>query len=563
MWSIRVLSGQQTGHIYDLKLGKNTFGRGGVSDLKIQSLGISKEHCEIHVYKDKMMIVDLKSSNGTFVNGVKIQNSIIRIGDKVSLFDVILDIIPMQDTRPKGVPKAVQTVPNPPAPVSRRSQNSVNSVSSVPNMAGVGATNYPTGYPTNYSQSGSAALQMSYQQAQAPAPAATPSVSFQQKVENYIENVLMPVIYKLGIIFSLKQILLGFIIIFIFMVTILSTIPLTNIIKESNLDEASKRAKSVAKTMANYNSQLLLSGQLSNLSVQEALKEEGIKEAFIIQQSDGLIVAPPEKAGREDSNPMVLVARRELRATFKKIDSNTIGASFPISIYDPSSGEQTPKYHAIVTYDVSALNFDNGRVISLFMQSLVISSILGMILYFLFARLIEFPIKNLNLQINKALLEKSDRVEVAFDYPIFQQLVLNVNTVLNRVWSGARANDAEIKPQQNKDLEFSNLVEIIAHPAIVIDSGQQVIALNSKFEQLAQTSADVILNQSYQVITDNALVQNIESLIARSIQSPFEKQMDRIPFSQFECEVYCQAFLNLNGEPQYFVLTLVQVIEVS
>jgi pSer/pThr/pTyr-binding forkhead associated (FHA) protein len=83
MWSIRILSGPQTGQVFDLKLGKNVFGRGQNCEVKILSLGISKEHCEIHVYKDKMMVVDLKSSNGTFVNGVKIQNSIIHVGDKI------------------------------------------------------------------------------------------------------------------------------------------------------------------------------------------------------------------------------------------------------------------------------------------------------------------------------------------------------------------------------------------------------------------------------------------------------------------------------------------------
>jgi len=559
MWSVRVLSGQQTGQIYDLKPGKNIFGRGGVSNLKIQSLGISKEHCEIHVYKDKMIIVDLKSSNGTFVNGVKIQNSIIRIGDKISLFDVILDIIPTQDIRPKNVSKtvpAVQKVRKPPVAVPP-----VNQMQNLSAPTGDWSVQGPLSYP----QQGNAALQMNYQQ---PAnyttqqQAAVPQISFQQKVENYVENVLMPVIYKLGIIFSFRQILLGVVIIFIFMATILSTIPLTNIIKESNLEEAGKRAKSVARAVAKYNEQALLSGQLGNLSVQEALKEEGIKEAFIIQQSDGLIVAPAEKTGRDVSNSLTLVARRELRAVFKQLDSNTIGASFPIAVYDPASGEATPKYHAIVTYDVSALNFDNGRLISLFMQSLVISSILGLIVYFLFARLIEFPIKNLNLQIDKALLEKSDRTEVAFDYPVFQQLVSNVNTILNRAWSGASTQGvlgADIKPQQNKDLEFSNLVEMISHPAIVVDIEQRVIALNSNFEQLSQTSKEVILNQSYQTIADSALVQNMDALIARSIQSPFEKQMDKIPFSQFECEVYCQAFLDSGGEPQYFVITLVQI----
>jgi hypothetical protein len=555
MWSIRVLSGQQAGQIYDLKLGKNVFGRGGVSDLKVQSLGISKEHCEIHVYKDKMMIVDLKSSNGTFVNGVKIQNSIVRVGDKISLFDVIMDVIPAPDIRPKSPPK--QVMQNVPVSIQRPT----------PPVVPLGATQQ-----MSYPQQGGAAMQMGYQQApqmyqtpnqftqnnQQPQQAAVPQLTFSEKVENYVENVVMPAIYRLGILFSFKQILQGFVIIFIFSVTLLSTIPLTNIVKESNLKEATKRAKSVARAMAKFNEQALLSGQLGNLSVSEAMKEEGIKEAFIIQQSDGLIVAPPEKAGRDESNPLVLIARKESRSAFARIDSSTIGASFPIAIYDPSSGEATPKYHAIVTYDVGSLNIDEGRIISLFMQTLIISSVLGLILYFLFARLIEFPIRTLNQQIDKALIDKSDRTEVPFDYPVFQKLVSNVNTILNRAWSGDGAGASQ-KPQQNKDLEFSNLVEMVSHPVIVVDADNRVVAVNVNFEQLAQTSKDAILNQSYQSITDNALVQNIDALVARSKQSPFEKQTDKIPFSQFECEIFCQAFLNADGEPQYFVLTLVQL----
>ena len=567
MWSIRVLSGEQSGEIYDLKLGKNVFGRGGISDLKVQSLGISKEHCEIHVYKDKMMIVDLKSSNGTFVNGVKIQNSIIRVGDKVSLFDVILDIIPTPDIRPQSpapvkqerspvpAPKARQPAPRPPVPLGAQ-----------PNQ----------NYPMNYPQQGNLAMQMHYQQGQqqaqmyqnqggqfgtqgAPPQAVPQQQSFGDKVENYTENVVMPAIYKLAIVFSFRQILQAFVILFIFSVTLLSTFPLINIIKESNMKEAVKRAKSVARAVAKYNEQALLSGQLANLSVSEALKEEGIKDAFIIQQSDGLIVAPPEKTGRDDSNPLVLIARKEARAASATIDINTIGASFPIAVYDPSSGEATPKYHAIVTYDISSLNFDEGRVISLFMQTLVIASILGLVLYFLFARLIEYPIRTLNLQIDKALLEKSDRTEVLFDYPVFQKLVSNVNTILNRAWSGGGSNSSISKLKQNNDVEFSNLAEMISHPAIIIDPEQRIIALNSNFEQLAQISKDAVLNQSYQVIPDNALVQNMDSLIARSKQTPYEKQADKIPFAQFECEIFCQAFLSAEGEPQYFVLTLVQI----
>ena len=577
MWSIRVLSGHQVGQIYDLKLGKNIFGRGGNSDLKVQSLGISKEHCEIHVYKDKMMIVDLKSSNGTFVNGVKIQNSIVRVGDKVSLFDVIMDVIPTPDIRPKSTAKVEEEdFPAPiekPTPKKKKSKKRYQSP--VPLNGGPPMQNYPA----QYQQQGGLAMQAQFQQQSmpyyqgaanpyqsmgaqagaAPAPAAM-NFTLQEKLDNFMEEKVMPAIYRLGIIFSFKQVLQTFVLAFILIVTVLSTVPLSNIIKESNFKEAGKRAKSVARAIAKTNEQALLSGQLANLSVSEALKEEGIKEALIIQQSDGLVVAPSEKAGRDEASAsaLVLAARKESRAIFLQLDSNTIGATFPIAVYDPNTGEASPKYHAIVKYDISSLNLDEERVVSLFMQTLIISCVLGLLMYQLFARMIEYPIRTLNSQIDKALLEKSDRTEVVFDYPVFQKLVSNVNTILNRAWSG-QGSAAEAKPQQNRDLEFSNLVEIILHPALVVDSSQKVVAINGNFEQLLQISRDSFLNQSYQTFTDNSLVQNIDSLVTRCNQSPYEKHSDKIPFSQFECEIFSQAFLDSNAEPQYYVLTLVQI----
>lgn len=578
MWSIRILSGQQAGQIFDLKLGKNVFGRGGSSDFKVQSLGISKEHCEVHVYKDKMMIVDLKSSNGTFVNGVKIQNSLVRVGDKISLFDVILDLIPTPDIRPKNNSK----LQNPPVPTDSNSVERQDYQPPVAPSVPVTLTaaypqqipNYPQPQmPMTYPQQGSLAYQMNtnammaaypqmmaQQQAQQAAPpieTPKPQPTFGEKVENFIENVMMPAIYKMGIVFSFKQVLMGFVILFIFGVTILSMFPLTTIIKESNMVEAKKRAKSVARAMARINEQALLSGQLTALTVQEAMKEEGIKEAYIVQHSDGQVVAPSELAGRERSNSFILKARQESRATVDMVGLNQVGASYPIGVYDPTTGEPSVKYHAVVLYDVSSLNLDQERVISLFMQTLVIASLMGLILYFLFARFIEYPLRTLNQQIDKALLEKSDRTEVAFDYPVFQKVVSNVNTLLNRVWSGGQ-DELGGGPQQNRDLEFSHLVEIISHPAFVLAKDNRVVAVNSNFEELSQTSRDTILNQSYQALPDSALVQNIEALVVRSTQSPYEKHSDKIPFSQFECHIYCQAFLTPAGEPEYFVLTMVR-----
>ncbi len=542
MWSVRMLSGPNVGQIFDLKLGKNIFGRGGTSDCKVQSLGISKEHCEIHVYKDKIIIVDLKSSNGTFVNGVKIQNSILRVSDKISLFDIIMDVIPTPDIRPKNNSRSARNYEMQPPPLPAMTLNYADNGSSALQLQTNGNANANVNAQLH-------ADSAPFSQREMIQP------GLQEKADAFIENKVMPAIYRLALVFPFKNVLLGFVLIFIFGVTLLSTIPLTIITKESNFIEASKRAKSVAHAMAKVNEQALLSGQFGNLTVQDALKEEGIKEAFIVQQSDGKIVAPSEKVGRDASSSFIIKALKESRTSIGKVDSKTIGASYPIGAYDPTTGEPSVKYHAVVYYDVSSLNVDEGRVVSLFMQTLIIASLLGLLLYFLFSRLIEYPLRSLNQQISQALQDKTDRTEVLFDYPAVQQLTTNVNTLLNRVWNSSGMT-TEIKPQQNRDVEYTNLVDMITQPAFVLSTDQRIVALNFSFEQICQTKKEVLIHQSFQNISDMSLVQNIESLIVRSQQSPYEKHTDRIPFSQFECDIQCQAFLDGNGQPEYYLMTL-------
>lgn len=561
MWSVRILSGPDAGQIFDLKLGKNIFGRGTTCDFKVLSVGISKEHCEIHVYKDKMIVVDLKSSNGTFVNGVKIQNSIVRVGDKVSLFDIIMDVIPTPEIRPKKTPKSTQPLPvipkqssasfDPPMQAPPMSSNFPAHGNSALQMQTQNNFGMPQGSPTGYVQPQAVPNFSEPHQAAEAVP-----VTFQQKIDAYLENVVMPAVYRLAILFPFKHVLIGFILMFVFGVTMLSMIPLSIITKESNFIEATKRAKSVARAMAKVNERALLSGQLGSLSVEEALKEDGIKEAFIIQQSDGLIIAPSEKAGRDSSKPFILTARKEARAAAGKIENDMIGASYPIGVYDPVSGEPAVKFHAIVFYDVSSLNIDDGRIISLFMQTLIIASVMGLILYFLFSKLIDFPLRTLNQQIDQALREKTDRTEVLFDDPSVQQLVTNVNTLLTRVISGPDPSSVGAKPGPNRDLEYANLVDMVTQPALVIAADQRIVSFNSSFEQLTQSNKEIFLNQSYQTLTDSSLVQIIDSLVVRTQQSPFEKHIDRIPFSQFECDIQCQAFLDLNGQPEYYLMTL-------
>ena len=94
MWSVRILNGPQGGQIFNLKDGKNTLGRASQCDIKIMVQGVSKIHCEITITRDQIKITDNDSSNGTYVNGTRIQTALLRIGDKFSVHNVFLDVVP-------------------------------------------------------------------------------------------------------------------------------------------------------------------------------------------------------------------------------------------------------------------------------------------------------------------------------------------------------------------------------------------------------------------------------------------------------------------------------------
>lgn len=71
-----------------LKKGTNRIGREAkTNDIVIAGFGISVAHAEARVTDDAILLRDLGSSNGTFVNGERITQQLVRDGDKVTLGD--------------------------------------------------------------------------------------------------------------------------------------------------------------------------------------------------------------------------------------------------------------------------------------------------------------------------------------------------------------------------------------------------------------------------------------------------------------------------------------------
>src|SRR2546426_74274 len=63
------------GRVYELMLEKTTIGRGDKNTLVIRDSSLSSTHCEILMYGSEIIVRDLNSSNGTFVDGTRLHNT--------------------------------------------------------------------------------------------------------------------------------------------------------------------------------------------------------------------------------------------------------------------------------------------------------------------------------------------------------------------------------------------------------------------------------------------------------------------------------------------------------
>jgi two-component system, cell cycle response regulator len=80
-----VISGPSFGEMYKLKVERTVLGRGDRTDIRVLDDGVSREHSAIEREGGKLVLVDLRSTNGTFCNGDRVDRYDLKDGDKISI----------------------------------------------------------------------------------------------------------------------------------------------------------------------------------------------------------------------------------------------------------------------------------------------------------------------------------------------------------------------------------------------------------------------------------------------------------------------------------------------
>lgn len=115
MAKLVLLSQGLTGRTHELKVDKTTIGRVDDNTFPIAEASVSSHHCEILLQGTDVMVHDLNSTNGTFINGGKITESILKPGQILRLGQIEMRL----ETEAAPTPAASKPAPDSTASMQR------------------------------------------------------------------------------------------------------------------------------------------------------------------------------------------------------------------------------------------------------------------------------------------------------------------------------------------------------------------------------------------------------------------------------------------------------------
>lgn len=538
MWIIRFLNGPQVGQIVPITRRSVSVGRGAHCDIKISSQGVSKEHLKIDVLDDVLLISDNGSRNGTFINGTQIRSAKIRPGDKVTIHDLIFEV----QNVPEAWVQQFQMMQAMPMHAANPQAFYGQAAPQLPGYDGPGTSHSPneeieeskSDFANNFSK-------------------------YQERIHKLVDKEILPGVFKLPEVMEFKWVLAGFMAVFIFAVTSLSTIPLIRILKVSLEEESQQHALTIATSLARVNRSALMQGLESAVTVDIALNRPGVRDAYIISNVDGQIVAPASKAGTYPDAPYIHQGRKMSRESVSQVDDSTVVAMVPIEFYNSETGTQAATAFSVVFYDMSSIAVDDSQVLSLFITTLFIALLLGAILFYFLYKIFEYPFVSLNRQLDIALKDGHDQISINYQFAPLQKLASNLGSALSRVSHDNPSGGAAMNFEVDRSKELSNLIQLVGFAAIGIQAVDlSITGMNEAFEQRTGLSSINMVGRTLNDVTDQALKLSLKDLVDRIDQNPTELAQNELEFSGANFQLIAQGVHGQQGLAYYLIILVPQ-----
>ena len=115
MAKLVLLSAGMTGRTHELKVDKTTIGRVEDNTFQIAEPSVSSHHCEVLLRGNDVVVRDLNSTNGTFINGEKVTETVLKPGQVLRLGQIEMRL---ETEGMPSIPTAPSSAPSTPAPTA-------------------------------------------------------------------------------------------------------------------------------------------------------------------------------------------------------------------------------------------------------------------------------------------------------------------------------------------------------------------------------------------------------------------------------------------------------------
>ena len=504
---LKILSGPLIGKTFPLNSESITVGRSDHCNITLPFPDVSKTHVRISTQGNSITLTDMNSSNGTFVNSIKIQSQQIPKGTIFSLHNYLMLI--EQDIDKQTIPinhgntafKISETLPPP--------------------------QDIPTGSTVSLAQDDDSSQEQDF-------PSTGAKSSLVRRAENYFENVIMAGFYKLFEVFDSTWVIGTLLGLYAGLVITLSYIPTSRTLSEKLQQESKMRATSIAQTLASKNKPYLNNNETTLLSTQSAMTEPGVEMALILSHSDGSVLAPTNLSSKYLDIPFIHKARKNAQVTAVTMGDGKIGVNIPILGINKFTNEHGIIAHAIVIYNGSFSSWKNKNTVGLYIQIITLALLLLFPVIFLMSKVFNHPMKILNRNLNEYLMHDVYKNTTNLQNEEFRRLNENISSSINRSSLQSTEQQTTLSFQ-----ECNNLVHTIPFSAALLNENI-ISTANTDFSNQFNIYPEEFSQHTLQELNDQSLILSIEDLIQRVKENPFENQVNTLELSNTKHNVMAQ-----------------------
>ncbi|MBI2646352.1 MAG: FHA domain-containing protein [Deltaproteobacteria bacterium] len=414
----------------------------------------------------KVILEDLESKNGTFVNGMRIRKKELRPGDRISFQDVVLEL---------SIAKEKRIAPSVPLQPWVRD---------------------PSGSERSQSFLGEKVQ------------------SLRTAFEPTIQMIMQHLEWK-----YVTLILFSAFVLTNFLITIPSLLDHAQVKLQT---EAIKRGEFITKRIGAENQKHLslkeglLIADHFHLTTALAQQEERILSVNIIDPKTKRILAPAERLDLPIDNREVFLRGSDVKKlSFEKINDREVLISYPVTLY--SSAEDRDVVGAVVqaTFNIEGIGISSQEYSQLLLKFLLLSLFGGVVFYFLFHTITSMAFKKIYTEIDTASQKGFRHLDLKTKFEEMNAIVHTINKVfkktrdlVSKLPEEGKTSDERLA--ENTDEILKNLLQVLPDGVVVLNTSYQIIHMNSSFEKISELKTQEALNRNIlEILKNEELAKNI------------------------------------------------------